>query len=209
MIDKYIIIGCGGHSKVLIDTIIQNKFKIEYVVDIEYRNKKDNYIKQHFELFKIPVIHIDNLRINNDQNIMIGIGEINQRFNFFKTYIENITKNYNLLSKYSVNSKFVNLGNANFVNAGAIINSSTTIGSNCIINTNSSIDHDCVIGNNVHIAPGVSIAGAVTVGDNTFIGIGSSVKDKITIGKNVIIGSGSNVIHDIPDGKTVFGNPAK
>ena len=66
----------------------------------------------------------------------------------------------------------VSLGEGVQVMAGAVIQSGTIIEQDSIINTGALIDHDCKIGKNCHLAPGIVMGGGVVVGENSHIGVG-------------------------------------
>ena len=103
----------------------------------------------------------------------------------------------------------VTLGVGTVVCAGAVIQPDAVIGAHCIINTSASVDHDCQIEDYVHVAPGVHLAGGVTVKSGTLLGIGACVTPKVTIGSQSIVGAGSVVVRDLPDGITAIGVPAR
>ena len=95
------------------------------------------------------------------------------------------------------------------VMAGAIIQPWSQVGAFSIINTRATIDHDAKIGCGVHIGPGVTLAGSVVIGDLSFIGAGSTIIPGIKIGSRTIIGAGSCVVRSIPDDVIAYGVPAK
>lgn len=87
--------------------------------------------------------------------------------------------------------------------AGAILQPGCVVGENTIVNTRASIDHDCRIGSHCHIAPGTVLSGTVSVGDETFVGAGATVIHNIRIGKHVVVAAGTIVFKNIPDGVIV------
>ena len=95
------------------------------------------------------------------------------------------------------------------VMAGAVIQTGTRIGVNSIVNTRASVDHDCMIGAHCHIAPGATLSGAVTIGDGSHVGVGAAVLQGVVIGAGCVIGAGAVVLRDVPDGATVAGVPAR
>jgi sugar O-acyltransferase (sialic acid O-acetyltransferase NeuD family) len=101
------------------------------------------------------------------------------------------------------------LGAGSVVFAGAVIQPDTVIGAHAIVNTAASIDHDCVLGDAVHLAPGCRLAGNVTLGDEVFLGIGAVVIPGITIGAGTTVGAGAAVVHDLPGGIIAVGVPAR
>ncbi len=106
-------------------------------------------------------------------------------------------------------SPSVQLGDGSVVFAMAAINADTRIGRGAIINTGATVDHDCELEDGVHVCPGAHLAGEVKVGQGSWIGIGSSIIQQLRIGAGVTVGAGAAVIHDIDDNLKVAGVPAK
>lgn len=204
---KIILIGAGGHCKVIIDII---KSTNEY----EIIGITDNNVKG--SIFDIPIIGDDTIleSIHNEgvNYAFIAIGalsNINIRNNIY-TKLKNIGfKLPVLIHKNAIISQLLSIEEGTCVMAGAIVNAGVNVERNCIINTGSVIEHDCNIGYNTHISSNVSIGGSVNIGCNSHIGIGSSIIQEINIGNNVTIGAGSVIINDINDFSLAVGVPAK
>lgn len=92
--------------------------------------------------------------------------------------------------------------------AGAVVQASASIGENTIVNTGATVDHDCDVGAHVHLAPGVTLSGNVRVGDGTHIGSGAIVIQGVRIGARCTVAAGAVVVRDVADGATVMGMPA-
>lgn len=205
---KIVLIGGGGHSKVIIDIIKSNNdFEIVGITEKNSMLKKIN---------GIPILGDDSIldKLFNQgveyAFICIGISKgINLRNTLYNKVKKIGFKIPTLIHRQAIISPYAKIGQGSCVMAGAIINSHAQIGENSVINTGSIIEHDCVIGNNTFISPGAILAGNVTVKDNSFIGIGSKIIEGKTIGNNVTIGAGAVVIDDIPDYCTAVGVPAK
>lgn len=103
----------------------------------------------------------------------------------------------------------VRLGQGTVVFAGAVVQPDAVIGSHVIINTGATVDHDCRLADYVHVAPGTHLAGAVQVGEGALLGIGSAVVPGRSIGRWALVGAGGVVIQDVPDHVTVVGIPAR
>jgi UDP-perosamine 4-acetyltransferase len=93
--------------------------------------------------------------------------------------------------------------------AGASIAAETTLRDLSIVNHGALVDHDTLIGVAAHVAPGCAMAGSVQVGDRALVGVGSAVRPGIRIGADSVIGAGSAVVADVPEGAIVGGTPAR
>ncbi|MDD5773373.1 MAG: acetyltransferase [bacterium] len=206
---KIIILGGGGHAKVLIELIkASGQYNIAGIVDTN--------IAEGTIISGIPVLGRDELLPElykkNIKNICIAVGSVKDNTKRKRLYDKAKEIGFNiecLIHPKAVVSKESRISDGAQIMAGVIVQTGAAIGENTIINTGAIIDHDCDIGKNAHICPGVVISGGVKVGDGSFIGAGSTIIQGIRIGKDVIVAAGSVVIKDAADGKTVKGVPAK
>lgn len=204
---EIIIIGAGGHAKVVVDliekrqTLLNEKISIFGIID-------DNYIEKDFLGYSY-LGKIDDLKkIENYKKkkyiIAIGNNEIREKIS------KKLGVNFiSLVHPTAILGKSVKIGVGTVVMAGAIINSLTTIGNHSIINTGAIVEHDCIVEDYVHISPKAAVAGGVKIGRSSWIGIGSSIIQGIEIGKDVTIGAGSVVVKNLKDNIKAFGVPAK
>jgi len=207
MKEKIIVIGGGGHAKVII-SILKKQKKYEVV---GYTDISDNGLILGIQFLGSDE-KLHSLFDSGIQNAAIGLGQIKTALHRRK--IVDVLKNIGfkipaIISPKSIVNEDVNIGNGTVVMDGVVINSGTSIGEFSIINTNSSVDHDCKIGSFTHITPGVTLSGEVTIGDNVLIGTGASVIHQIKIPDNTIISSGSSVQMDIEKVGIYRGVPAE
>lgn len=95
------------------------------------------------------------------------------------------------------------------VMAGAVIQADATVGSNSIINTGASLDHDCYLGVHVHVAPGATLCGNVRVQDRAFIASGATVIQGLTVGEESVVGAGAVLVRDLAARLTLIGPAAR
>lgn len=203
-----IVLGAGGHAKVLIDIL---KLKAIDIIGITIRNKQD--MDDYFCGIKLLGTDDEVLHYPPEKVLLVnGIGSILSTLNRKELFIHLKNKGYHfetVIHPSAIISSDVILSEGVQIMAGAILQPGTVIGSNTIINTKASIDHDCHIGEHVHIAPGVTISGGVQVDNGVHIGTGAAIIQGIRIGTNSLIGAGAVVINNITDHVTALGVPAK
>jgi len=208
MIHPVLIVGGGGHTKVLIEAIRLCSIPILGILDADPT-------KVGTEISGVRVIGNDDMISEYDPKkvaLINGIGSIHHpksrmtAFNKFKGRGFTFAV---VVHPSTIVASDVVIGEGSQIMAGAVIQPGVTIGADTIVNTRVSIDHDCVIGDNVHIAPGVTLSGSVKVGDGVHIGTGATVIQSVTIGSNSVVGAGSVVVDNVPDDAEVFGVPAK
>jgi sugar O-acyltransferase (sialic acid O-acetyltransferase NeuD family) len=201
---KNIVIGSGGHSKVIIDILKRNNQKIYGIVSDDPLIKKNHTNKSNF-LGKLKFLF--KLKDKNSYNIYIGIGKSDIRK---KIYFELKKYNFNfppLICPTAILSNDCKIGKGSFINSGCILNTHCSVGLFSIINTGSTIDHETKIGNFSTICPGVNIAGQVKIGNNCFVGTGSVINNNLKLTSNLIVGSGSVVINSLLKSGTAVGIP--
>ncbi len=198
--ENIVLIGGGGHAKVVIDAIkASKKFNIYGIVDANLPKGKS--------VLGTKVIGKDNLlsEIFKDgiKKAFISIASIGNCQTRKKIYsnLKNIGFQIPvIIHPKAVVAEDVLLGQGTFIAAGSVINPGVRTGKNAIINTSSSVDHDCSIGDFVHIAPGVTLSGGVKIGDETHVGTGASIIQNIKIGKKCLVRAGQTVIGNFGDG---------
>lgn len=203
-----LIIGGGGHAKVLIDTLLVLKAAVLGIVDADSQ-------KIGQSILGVKILGDDSIIGNySPQEILLvnGIGAIAPMPVRVKLYERFHSQGYTfaaVIHPSAIVAKNAQLGEGVQVMAGAIIQPGCELGFNTIVNTRASVDHDCKLAAHVHIAPGCVLSGNVSVGRYTHIGTGSTVIQGIHIGAASLVGAGAVVVQDVGDGQTVYGVPAR
>lgn len=198
-----IIIGAGGHAKVVADILRAQGIHVLGYLD-------DNMSLHGQQRLGLPVLgSVDNYRDFNTDGLVIGIGSNAVRRSLAKRLSDVPSSLWiNAVHPQAVVAPSVQLGVGVVIAAGAVVNPDVVIGDHVIINTGATVDHDCIIGCCAHIGPGVRLAGNVQIDDECFIGIGAVAIPGCHIGAGAVVGAGSVVISDIPAGVTAKGVPA-
>lgn len=205
-----VIIGAGGHAKVVVDIILKRKKELREELNIigflddDYKNLK------YKKIFNIPILGKINLIKefkNKDYYYIIAIGNNIIREKIVKENLE--LKYYTAIHPSAIIGSEVEIKDGTVVMANVVVNSYSKIGKHCILNTASIVEHDNVIGDYVHISPNSTLCGGVKIDKYTWIGAGSTIIQEINIGENSMIGAGSIVLKKINKNIKVIGNPAR
>jgi len=201
MSGEVIVIGAGGHAKVVISTLIESGLKVKGILDDDNKKLGNNVLG-------IPVIgKLDLLKTRDFKVAITAIGDNEVRKRIVEKYA-NFCKWTRVIHSFSYVHPTAKIGEGTVVFAGSVIQPDVIIGNHVIVNTGARIDHDCRIADYVHIAPGVKLAGAVTVDEGSFLGINSAVIPNKNIGKWAVLGAGGVVTRDVSDFSVVAGVPA-
>jgi sugar O-acyltransferase (sialic acid O-acetyltransferase NeuD family) len=193
-----VLVGAGGHAKVVLATLRACGCEVAFVVD-------DDTAKQGTEWLGLPVVAPEG-RLGSAPAIL-GIGNNEQRARFARRF-ESTTWAQAVHPRAFVDPT-ASIGAGTVVFAGAVVQAGARIGRHAIVNTGATVDHDCVVGDFVHVCPGVHLAGGVVVGEGAFLGIGSVAKPAVHIGAWSIVGAGAAVVQDLEPHAKAVGVPAR
>ena len=207
--ESIIIIGGGGHAKVVIDLIESvGQYKILGIVDGAFKtgSKVLNYeVLGSDDL--LPDLLKDGIRF-----AALGIGSWgdNQlRENIYKRVTSLGFKFPTLIHARAYVSAHAKLSHGVQVMSKACVQPSATIGENSVVNTATIVEHDCILGSHVYTGSNVILSGKVIVKDSAFIGSGACVIPEMMIGTQSLVAAGAVVVEDVKDYEKVKGVPAK
>jgi len=188
---RVIVIGGGGHAKVLMNAL-------QCLVGVKIVGYSDEDPKRvNVKVLGVPMIGTDRdvgERSPEDVTLVNGIGSVGVspiRKNVFSAFRDKGFGFETVVHHSVVKSYDVLMGEGVQIMAGAVIQPGCTIGDNTLINTGASIDHDCVIGDHVHIAPGAVICGGVTVCHGCHVGTGAMIIQGVTIEPDTLVKAGT------------------
>ena len=202
-----VVIGGGGHSRVVIEVLLAAGWQVAGFTDAA--------VPAGERFGDVPCLGGDDalpgLRARGLGHAIVALGD-----NALRARLAARVRELGFTLGSAVHpaarlSPSATLGVGVAVMAGVVVNAGAAIGDDSILNTAATVDHDCRIGDHVHVAPGSHLAGYVTVGDGALIGVGAVVGRgrPLAIGAGASVGAGSVVIGDVPAGVVVAGNPAR
>ena len=201
---RLIIIGAGGHGKVIADTAqTMNRFHtIVFLDDFKQGSRIcDLSVVGGFDVLEAVFEPGDSAAIafGNNQKRMRYM-DIARKIGYGLPI---------LIHPRAVVSKHAQVDEGSVVFANAVIHADSWVQQGAIINTGAIIEHDNQIGRIAHISPGACLAGNTKIGQCSWIGIGSCIIQNITVGESCILAAGSTLLKNMPDYTMFAGSPAE
>ncbi len=199
MNNKLIIIGAGGHAKVIADMALKSGYELLGFLD-------DTQVGKVFGEY-VVLGRIDECEKYADKaRFIIGIGNNAVRRRIAGQYALHYAT---VIHPSAQIAHGVMLGEGTVVMPNAVINSVATVGKHSVVNTAAVVEHDCQLADFVHVSPHATLCGAVAVGENTHVGAGATVIQLIKISSDTVVGAGAVVVRDILEAGTYVGVPAR
>jgi acetyltransferase EpsM len=200
-----VIIGAGGHSKVVADAAIRAGFRVLGFLD----DHATVAPLLGYDVIGTVVDFVHNLELRKDLLAVVAIGDNRARMHVVEKLGLPRERYTRVIDPSAVVSRHASIAEGTVVLQGAIVNPGTVVGQHVILNTGCTIDHDCKIGSYAHISPGVNLAGGVTVGEGTHLGIGSCVIPGCSVGDWSVVGAGAAVVKSLRADCVAVGVPAR
>lgn len=195
---RLLIVGAGGHAKVVADAARAAGIDIAGVVG-EQQGRTD----------LLGMAISESAEGISADSFIIAVGDNRARAELFATYLAAGMRPAIVVHPSAVIAKGVEIGGGTFVAAGVVVNVDARIGHNAILNTSCTIDHDCLVGDHAHVGPTSGLCGGVQVGEGALIGVGCSIIPLCSVGEWSVVGAGSAVVRDVPANSLYAGVPAR
>jgi sugar O-acyltransferase (sialic acid O-acetyltransferase NeuD family) len=197
--NRLIIVGAGGHGKVIADCALKNGY-----TDISFVDDRATGTCMEFPIIG-TTLDLEEMS-DGTTDFVIGIGNNAIRKMVAEKHNINWVPIIHPSAQIGIH---VAIGAGTVVMAGAIVNVCASVGRHCILNSNSVVEHDNVISDFVHISPGAKLGGTVHIGESTHIGIGATVSNNIDVCDHCVIGAGAVIVRDITVSGTYVGVPMR
>lgn len=207
MAERVIVVGAGGHAKVVIDVLRAAGHEVAAVFDDD--------AGRHGDAFRGATIvgAIDGVEahaaLTGHCHFVVAIGDNAVRLRIGRRLEAAGLRGLAVAHPSAVLGPGVIVGSGTVVMPGACVNADTRIGAHAILNTGVRVDHDCIVGDGAHLAPGAVLCGNVHAGEQAFVGAGATVIPGMGIGVRACVGAGAAVVRPVADDSKVRGVPAR
>ena len=197
--DKVILVGAGGHAKVIADIVLKSGDQLLGFLDDD---PTKNFVLGYPVLGRVEEWE----KFSKEAKFLLAIGNNHVR----EALAEKLKVDWYIAIHPSAQIGMdVVIGEGSAVMANAVINPGARIGKHCIVNTAAVIEHDNRIEDYVHVSVGAKLGGTVKIGKASWIGIGATVRNNVMICSVCLIGAGSVVVKDLFEPGVYVGSPAR
>jgi sugar O-acyltransferase (sialic acid O-acetyltransferase NeuD family) len=206
--EPVIIVGAGGHGRVVADTLRASGIRVLGFTDIRAELLRTT-------VASLPVLGTDEaLSAYPSAAILLanGIGSTDVPLLRRRVFEERKAAAYRFIivvhPRAIVASSAVLQEGAQIM-AGAVVQGGAVIGVDAVVNTGALVDHDCDVGAHCHLAPGCVLSGGVRLGEGSHVGTGACIIQDVTLGAGCMVAAGAVVVGDHRAGMRLAGVPAR
>ena len=210
LIARCIILGAGGHARVLIDCLRSSG----YVEPCALLDADQSRWGKDVLGVEIPGGDdlLPELVEKGAEYFIVGLGATGDnrpRQRLFELGLSYLLQPLTVIHPSAVCSRWAITGPGAQMLPGCVVNAGAILGANVIVNSGAIVEHDCALGDHVHVATGARLASTVQIGTGAHVGAGATLKQGVRIGGWAIVGAGAVVVKDVAPNTTVVGVPAK
>jgi sugar O-acyltransferase (sialic acid O-acetyltransferase NeuD family) len=198
-----VLVGAGGHGKVVADAARAAGVPIAGFVDDRYG----------IDLDRLPTLGtIDEYKRaenNDDDAFIVAIGDNWTRMNVYDDLVEAGQHAGTVIHPTATVSEEATIEDGAYIGAEAVVNPGAFVGENAIVNTRATVEHDCVVGAHAFVAPHAVMCGESKLGEGALLGANATLAVGKSIGEWTKVGEGAVVKENLPAHVTAVGVPAK
>jgi sugar O-acyltransferase (sialic acid O-acetyltransferase NeuD family) len=206
-----IVIGAGGHAKVVADALLAQGRSVMGFTDLDAS-------KHGQRICGLPVLGDDRFLQAQDPaeiELALGLGgagstgDDQRRRNRYSQLQAQGWRFTQVQHPSALVSPFARVGLATQLLAQCVVQAGAYIGLGCIVNTGAVVEHDTQISDWCHLAPRSLVCGDVQIFEGCHVGAGAVVRQGLQLGQGTVIGAGAVVVRSSEGGKLLLGVPAR
>ena len=169
---KIVIVGAGGHGKVVCDAVL-SQAKYEIVGFFDATMLVGTVVMNDY---KVIASQNDLGNLNNFADyFIVAIGNNLVREKIFHN-LNQILKPAIIIDPSAVIAKNILIGDGTVCLANSVVSVNCNIGNNVIINSGVIIDHECIIGDHVRLSIGTKVGSNSTLANSVTTQIGEIIQ---------------------------------
>jgi sugar O-acyltransferase (sialic acid O-acetyltransferase NeuD family) len=196
-----VVVGAGGHGKVVCDVLRSSGNAVEGFVD--------DGKPAGTRVLDLTVLGDVAWALRRGGRVALGIGDNARRKTLGEALAAAGCELVTAVHRDATVASSVSIGAGSVVMARAVINPDAVIDRGVILNTAAVIEHDCFVGAYAHLSPAAALGGGARIEAEAHVGLGAVVLPGIRVGERSVVGAGAVVNRDIQPGVVVRGVPAR
>lgn len=205
-----IVIGAGGHARVVADALLCADIRVLGFTDADPSN-------WGLTNFGLPILGGDDVLAGYDPTTVClanGVGMVDPHGSIVRCQVQGklAACGWRFVAVHhpsAIISPRALLAEDVQVLAGAVIQAGASVETGAIVNSGAIVEHDVRIGAWTHVAPRAVVCGGAQIGSSAHVGAGAVVKQGIELGNNVLVGVGAAVVRHHLSFTSLAGVPAR
>ncbi len=207
MAAKVLIIGAGGHGRVVLEALRSRKIAPGFLdADGALHGRVIDGAKVEGGEERLNALTPKRAALANGVG---AVADVSRRRDVYEAASAKSFRFPPVIAASASVSKLARLEDGAQALTRAVVHPGAVIGRNAVVNTGAIVEHDAVVEAHAFIAPGAVLLGACRIGASAFIGAGAVVLPGVSVGARAVVGAGAVVTADVPAGARVAGVPAR
>lgn len=205
-----LVIGCGGHSRFVLSTLMQScpDVCVRGILSLDKPTTSGELVLGHAVIDWYG--NLEEWHSEGVSTVFIAVGDNRRRRAIFDELAAREFLIPSVIHPTASLGEGVEVGQGNIVGPNAVLGACVEIADNCIVNTGAVVEHETRVGSHAHLAPASVLCGRVKIGDQVLVGANATVVPGVNIAEGVVLGAGAVAVNDLAVAHGVYaGVPAR